>query len=162
MSRLGDTLREITLRDWMDLGYRVANIQPRDNKDIEIQQLHKSGQFSLHSMYSALLDVRILHINQTVWKFSSTSVLQNLIILCTYSSHDCRVSCGKRKKLCSRAYVRFSGQYDYPEIIQFFIILKNKLFFRFFSGPLILSGHGRFCKRRRTKSSLQMHVAPRR
>ena len=23
-------------RDWMDLGYRVANIQPRDNKDIEI------------------------------------------------------------------------------------------------------------------------------
>ena len=33
------------LRDWMDLGHRVANIQLGDNKDIGIWQLHKSGQF---------------------------------------------------------------------------------------------------------------------
>jgi hypothetical protein len=56
------------LRDWMDLGHRVANIQLGDNKDIGIWQLHKSGQFSVRSMYSALLDVRILPINKPVWK----------------------------------------------------------------------------------------------
>ena len=56
------------LRDWMDLVHRVANIQLGDNKDIGIWQLHKSGQFSVRSMYSALLDVRILHTNQPVWK----------------------------------------------------------------------------------------------
>ena len=56
------------LRDWMDLGHRVANIQLRVNKDIGIWQLHKSGQFSVRSMYSALLDVRVLPINKPVWK----------------------------------------------------------------------------------------------
>ena len=67
MSRLGD-LTGIKLRDWMGLVYRVANIQLGDNKDIGIWQLHKSGQFSVHSMYSALLDVRVLPINKSVWK----------------------------------------------------------------------------------------------
>ena len=56
------------LRDWMDLGHRVANIQLGDNKDIGVWQLHKSGQFSVHSMYSALLDVRVLPINKPIWK----------------------------------------------------------------------------------------------
>ena len=61
-------LTGFNLRDWMDLGHRVANIQLRDNKDIGIWQLHKSDQFSVHSMYSALLDIRILLLNKPVWK----------------------------------------------------------------------------------------------
>ena len=52
----------------MDLGHRVANIQLGDNKDIRIWQLHKSGQFSVRSMYSAFLDVQILPLNKPVWK----------------------------------------------------------------------------------------------
>ena len=56
------------LRDWMDLRHHVANIQLGDNKDIGIWQLHKSGQFSVRSMYSALLDVRVLPLNKPVWK----------------------------------------------------------------------------------------------
>jgi len=52
----------------MDLGHRVANIQLRDNKDIGIWQLHKSGQFLVRSMYSVLLYVRVLPINKSVWK----------------------------------------------------------------------------------------------
>jgi len=52
----------------MDLGHRVANIQLGDNKDIGIWQLYKSGQFSVRSMYSALLEVRVLLINKPVWK----------------------------------------------------------------------------------------------
>ena len=52
----------------MVLGHRVANIQLGDNKDIGIWQLHKSGQFSVRSVYSALLDVRALPINKPVWK----------------------------------------------------------------------------------------------
>jgi len=52
----------------MGLVHRVANIQLGDNKDIGIWQLHKSGQFSVRSMYSALLDVRVLPINKSVWK----------------------------------------------------------------------------------------------
>jgi len=56
------------LRDWIDLGHRVANIQLVDNKDVGIWQLHKSGQFSVRSMYSALLDVRVLPLNKLVWK----------------------------------------------------------------------------------------------
>ena len=61
-------LTGVNLRDWMYLGHRVANIQLGDNKDIGIWQLHKSGQFSVRSMYSALLDVRVLPINKPVWK----------------------------------------------------------------------------------------------
>ena len=56
------------LRDWMDLGHRVANIQLGDNKDIGVWQLYKSGQFLVRSVYSALLDVRVLPINKPVWK----------------------------------------------------------------------------------------------
>ena len=52
----------------MVLGHRVANIQLGDNKDIGIWQLHKSGQFSVRSVYSALLDVQTLPINKPVWK----------------------------------------------------------------------------------------------
>ena len=52
----------------MGLVHRVANIQLGDNKDIGIWQLHKSVQFLVHSMYSALLDVRVLPINKSVWK----------------------------------------------------------------------------------------------
>jgi len=61
-------LTGVNLRDWMDLGHRVANIQLGDNKDIGIWQLYKSGQFSVRSMYSALLEVRVLLINKPVWK----------------------------------------------------------------------------------------------
>jgi hypothetical protein len=50
MSRLGDLTR--IKGDWMGLVHRIANIQLGDNKDIEIWQLHKSGQFSDRSMYS--------------------------------------------------------------------------------------------------------------
>ena len=56
------------LRDWMDLRHRLAYIQLGANNDIGIWQLHKSGQFSVRSMYSALLDVRVLPINKPVWK----------------------------------------------------------------------------------------------
>ena len=66
--------------DWMDLGHRVANIQLGDNKDIEIWQLHKSGQFSVRSMYSALLDVRILPINKHVWKLKNPLKVKYLFV----------------------------------------------------------------------------------
>ena len=59
-------LTGIKLRGWMDLVHRIANIQLGDNEDIGIWQLHKSGQFSVCSMYSALLDVRVLPINKPV------------------------------------------------------------------------------------------------
>ena len=52
----------------MVLGHRVANIQLKDSKDIGIWKLQKNGQFSVRSMYSALLDVQALPINKPVWK----------------------------------------------------------------------------------------------
>ena len=52
----------------MDLEHRIASIRLGDNKDIGIQELHKSGQFSVRSMYSAFLDVQILPLNKPVWK----------------------------------------------------------------------------------------------
>ena len=161
----------------MGLVYRVANIQLGDNKDIGIWQLHKSGQFSVHSMYYALLDVRILPINKPVWKLKiplkvkifiwllhcgviltknnltkrnwkgskqycfcmNDEIIVHLFFGChmarllwriifitfgltkynnimPYLGLGCKVSCGKRKKLCSQAYVRFSSQSGYQEM----------------------------------------------
>ena len=52
----------------MDLEHRIASIRLGDNKDIGIWELYKSCQSSVRSMYSALLDVRILPLNKPVWK----------------------------------------------------------------------------------------------
>ena len=67
-------------RDWMDLGHRVANIQLGDNKDTGIWQLHKSGQFSVRSTNSALLDVQNLPINKPVWKLKIPLKVKNIYL----------------------------------------------------------------------------------
>ena len=56
------------LRDWQDLVARVAFVHLVDRPDICVWSLHKSGQFSVHSMYTALLDETILPINKPLWK----------------------------------------------------------------------------------------------
>ena len=65
----------------MDLEHRIASIRLGDNKDIGIWELHKSGQSSVRSMYSALLDVRILLLNKPVWKLKIPLKVKKIIWL---------------------------------------------------------------------------------
>jgi len=53
--------------DWKELVYLASNVQI-NNLDLCIWLLHKSGQFSIHSMYAALMDEIILSINKPLWK----------------------------------------------------------------------------------------------
>ena len=46
----------------------VFSKQLVDNNDIGSWRLHKSGQFSVRSMYLGLLDDRVLPLNKPIWK----------------------------------------------------------------------------------------------
>jgi len=52
------------LDDWQELVYLTSNVQITDSPDRCIWSLHKSGQFSVHSMYAALMDEISLPINK--------------------------------------------------------------------------------------------------
>ena len=56
------------LDDWQELVYLTSNVQIIDSPDRCIWSLHKSGQFSVHSMYAALMDEISLPINKPLWK----------------------------------------------------------------------------------------------
>ena len=56
------------LDDWQELVYLTSNVQITDSPDRCIWSLHKSGQFSVHSMYAALMDEISLPINKPLWK----------------------------------------------------------------------------------------------
>ena len=67
--------------DWKELVYITSNVQITNNPDLCIWLLHKSGQFSDHSMYAALMDEVILPINKPLWKLKISLKVKVFILL---------------------------------------------------------------------------------
>jgi len=55
-------------RAWLDLLTRTINIELQDSPDVCIWTLQSNGQFSVKSMYAALMDEKVLPINQSLCK----------------------------------------------------------------------------------------------
>jgi hypothetical protein len=62
------SLVDRNFRSWHNLLTRIENIHLNDQRDIFIWSLNSSGQFSVISMYQALLDLNIVPHNIYLWK----------------------------------------------------------------------------------------------
>jgi hypothetical protein len=60
------TLSENNLVLWNDLVLRVMNVQLNDSNDIFKWNLHQNGQYSVHSLYLALINNRVVQRNTRV------------------------------------------------------------------------------------------------
>ena len=53
---------------WNDLLPQIANIQLAENRDISLWNLHQNGQFSVKSLYLALIQNNSPNVNSRLWK----------------------------------------------------------------------------------------------
>ena len=56
------------LKDWLQIVSKVVDVELVQGHDIGIWTLQQNGLFSVHSMYLALMDDKILPINRPLWK----------------------------------------------------------------------------------------------
>ena len=62
------TLQGNNLKDWLQVVSKIADVELVQGHDIGIWTLQQNGLFSVHSMYLALMDDKILPINRPLWK----------------------------------------------------------------------------------------------
>jgi hypothetical protein len=53
---------------WNDLVRRIMHVHLNNHKDMFIWNLHQHGQFTVHSMYLALINNGTSHMNKQLWR----------------------------------------------------------------------------------------------
>ena len=62
------TLQGNNLKDWLQVVSKIADVELVQGHDIGIWTLQQNSLFSVHPMYLALMDDKILPINRPLWK----------------------------------------------------------------------------------------------
>jgi hypothetical protein len=61
-------LHQNNLMLWNELVWRIIHVRLNDQVDVFLWNLHQNGKYTIHSLYLALINNGITHMNKQLWR----------------------------------------------------------------------------------------------